>query len=357
MCDSYKNIINSFKNKKEIIAFVPFHYANSEFGTEFAQLLKFTSSKNLFWKILSFISIVIKLTRVISNQNVNKIFMYFDNSWINLLLFLALRGRDIKYYLWVHDPDLHLGERWTAALLRKSMKWIVFPNVQRFIVSYQEGKEILINKHQIPAGKISVIHLPEMLELEFEDLKIKESSIPNFEYDFIFFGRLEEYKGINILLDAVKQINSKSVIVKLLIVGKGCIENDIKKKAALISGVTFINEYVNNRTLAKCIINSRSVILPYLTATGSQTVQVANYYNKPVVATKVGCFAEYIKNDINGLFIDEISSNGIIEAIERISNELVYINIKKNVPAYFLDNFQIQTTSQHLNSILMKECT
>jgi Glycosyltransferase len=355
MCDSYKNIINSLKSKKEIIAFVPFHYANSEFGTEFAQLLKFNSSQNRFGKIFSFISAVRELAGIVSNQNVNKIFMYFDNCWINLFLILALRDRNIQYYLWVHDPDLHLGERRIAILLRKIMSRIVFPNIHQFIVSYREGKEILVDKHRIPAGKISVIHLPEMLELEFEDLKIKELSIPNYDYDFIFFGRLEEYKGINILLDAVKQINSKSTIVKLLIVGRGNIETDIQKEASLISGVTFLNEYVENRQLAEYIIRSRIVILPYVTATGSQTVQVANYYNKPVIATRVGCFTEYITNYKNGLFIEDISSNGIIEAIEKIKNVQVYVDIKKRIPTYFNENFNIKKTCQSLNNLLMKD--
>ena len=120
-----------------------------------------------------------------------------------------------------------------------------------------------------------------------------------------------------------KELNN----LNLLIVGRGKEDKKISKIVDKMENVTFINRYVSNEDLAKYIKQSKYVILPYVTATGSQTVQIANYYEKMVLATKVGCFAEYIKEGRNGIFIENRD----------------YVSLKKavlNIMKYKIDNRQ-----------------
>jgi len=72
-------------------------------------------------------------------------------------------------------------------------------------------------------------------------------------------------------------------------------------------------------------------------------VQVANYYNKPVVASRVGCFPEYVENGINGLLINEYSESGLAEQIyELFTNNKLYKTIKCSISEYFDQNFNIK---------------
>ena len=116
--------------------------------------------------------------------------------------------------------------------------------------------------------------------------------------------------------------------VKLLIVGRGREDSGISRQVEKLDNVDFINEYVPNRKLAEYIKQSRYVILPYKTATGSQTIQLANYYNKLVLATNVGCFPEYVSNGENGFLIKMLNYDCLKEAMKKIIkiNEDDYAN-------------------------------
>ena len=103
--------------------------------------------------------------------------------------------------------------------------------------------------------------------------------------------------------------------------------------------------------MAIYIKKSKVVVLPYKTATGSQTVQISNYYGKPVLATRVGCFNEYVKNDINGIFIEEYSYQALKNSINIVMNK-----DEKQFSKLILENFQkefsISKTVDKLKKIL-----
>ena len=153
-----------------------------------------------------------------------------------------------------------------------------------------------------------------------------------------FYGRIEEYKGLNLLLDAMKDPEMQHI--RLLSVGRGSDDQQIRKIVNSLVNVKFINDYVPDKELAKYIKQSRFVILPYKSATGSQTITIANYYEKMVLATKVGCFPEYIQEGKNGFFIDSYTKEDIKKAMlkmacidestykERIKNEYDKYDIK-----------------------------
>ena len=116
-----------------------------------------------------------------------------------------------------------------------------------------------------------------------------------------------------------------------------------------MKNIEFVNEYVSNRQLAEYIMTSRYVILPYRNATGTQTIQLANYYGKMVLATKVGCFTEYIKEGINGYFIDDNTKESLIVAMRK---RLEYNVIDKDKMNENLCVFDLQSVAKKLQGII-----
>lgn len=307
MGDSYKNIVNAFRNKSDIICVIPGAYSIDEFSAEFRDRI-IEGVMNEKYKFFNALLLIRKIRNLIQQYKIQKIFIYFDNSWFNILLLIFLYSYRLTYIVWVHDPILHLGEGKKEKFIRSLNAKLFFNHVDRFIVSYKEAVYDLSEKYKIDATKIFSIRLPRMAEMEYPFSNEKNDGIL---FDFIFFGRIEEYKGIDLLVDVVKDMKN----IKLLIVGKGQMEHIIKEKVSICDNIVFINEYLPNEKLARKIIQSKWVILPYKTATGSQIVQIANFYGKPVLATKVGCFKEYIVNGRNGYFIETYSYESFYRAI------------------------------------------
>lgn len=347
MADMYKNILNNICNRKQVVVIMPHGYEEEEYKNDFYMKIKDRlCDKSKIEKFILILKLKKEIKEILDKRNKRNILFFHENSWINIVLYFLLGG-NINYYVWVHDPIAHTGEY----LKTKIIRWVAFhtyiKNSRKIIVGYNEGKDILINQYGLKKEKIVVLNLPQMKELEFEDIK-NDNNI-KIKYDFIFYGRIEKYKGLNLLLEVFKDEALKNV--KLLVVGRGKEDRKIQEIINEMENVTFINDYVPNRDLAKYIMQSRYVILPYETATGSQTVQIANYYDKMVLATKVGCFAEYIKEGKNGYFIDNCEENSLKKAIINMMN-LKINKQQKNMILEEYNKFDLKKITTQLYNII-----
>jgi glycosyltransferase involved in cell wall biosynthesis len=145
----------------------------------------------------------------------------------------------------------------------------------------------------------------------------------------LFFGRIESYKGVDLLIDAFFKSNLLSKGVKLVIAGKGRIVHD---KSALPQNVVLINRFIENEELANLIFHCKYVVLPYLSATQSGCVMSAYAFNKPVLATDVGDFSLTIENCSTGLICkanDEFSLCNALNTLNEMNLNDMQSNIEK----------------------------
>lgn len=339
--DSYKNIINEFSDKKEWICVVPEGYSKAEFDKNFFKIIldEVSHAKNRIYQGIKFIY---QIRKLIIEHKVRTIFIYFDNHWINSLLRLAVVDLEVKFVVWVHDDKLHIGANRKDIFIRTVNSHILFKLSNKIILSYESARSSFVQKYNINLEKIKTIFLPRMLEMEFPTIKTEDVQIL---YDFVFFGRIEEYKGIELFAQAANDIPNK----KFLILGTGNYENIIREKLKMNNNVVFINKFVDNKDLAMYIKQSRWVVLPYKEATGSQTVQIANYYERPVIATSTGCFNEYIKNKINGLLAGKYNLANLEKAL--IKSENIIID-KEKMNTFLEENFSIGTVVKKIENLL-----
>lgn len=352
LADMYKNIVNviAVKNKFKIAAVIPKEYDVNEYNNFFyKKIVDELSCAGKFKKFYLIIKLVKEIKEIFCRAKKRKILFFHENAWMNIVIYLLLLNKNIDYYVWIHDPIVHLGENKRINIIR----WLAFhtyiKKAKYLMVGYEEGKRILKDKYKINEKNILVLYLPQLRELEFE--KIKRDKSIEIKYDFIFYGNIEKYKGIDLLVDVFKSKDLNNI--KLLIVGRGKEDKKIKKIVDEMKNVTFINRYVSNEDLAKYIMQSRYVILPYITATGSQTVQIANYYEKMVLATRVGCFLEYVKEGENGYFIDNNTKEDLKKYILKYYNVKPENNQKEKIKKMY-NKFDIENISLKLYNMIIK---
>ncbi len=131
----------------------------------------------------------------------------------------------------------------------------------------------------------------------------------------LFFGYIKQYKGLDILLDAMRTIPD----CRLLIAGEvyGDVSIYEEKIAGLGDRVQFHNRFIRNEEVPLFFNASDVVVLPYRSATQSGITQLAFTFDKPVIATDVGGLSEVIHDGVNGYLVTPDNASAIAQAVRR----------------------------------------
>lgn len=202
----------------------------------------------------------------------------------------------------------------------------------KIIVTSQCDNDFIVEKYNVNPEKIAVFS--NYVDTEaFKPLKIEK------EYRRItFVGRLDEQKNLFSLIDAVKGLN-----VKLVLIGKGPLENALKKmvEEKEIENVAFAG-VVPNEMLPVELNKSEIFILPSLYEGNPKTLLEAMACGLPVIGTNVRGIKEIIKHKQNG-YLCETSTEAIREAIMYLINEEnLRENLAVNARNTIIENYSLE---------------
>jgi len=171
--------------------------------------------------------------------------------------------------------------------------------------------------YNIFGEKISKKEAKEFINKEYL-FDIKEEKV------ILFFGYIRKYKGLKYLIDAMPEILKKSNL-KLLVVGEFYDdENKYReqiKNLNLENNIKVISDFVPDERVKYFFSACDVVVLPYTDATQSGIIQIAYYYDKPVIATDVGGLSEVVINNETGILIKPNSSEAISNAVIKFYEE------------------------------------
>ncbi|HEY4612639.1 MAG TPA: glycosyltransferase, partial [Bacteroidota bacterium] len=140
----------------------------------------------------------------------------------------------------------------------------------------------------------------------------------------LFFGYIRKYKGLHLLIDAMKLVKQR-LPVKALVVGE--FYEDEKpyrehiQQAGVEGAVQLVAEYVPNENVADYFCAADVVALPYLSATQSGIAQIAYNFGKPVIATNVGGLAEVVVDGVSGIVVSPNDPQAFADAIVQFYNK------------------------------------
>lgn len=181
-------------------------------------------------------------------------------------------------------------------------------------------------------GKLNYICLTDFNREKLLQLKqIKSEQVfvkPNFvcskdnviqyserENQFIFVGRLDPLKGVNILFNAWKQMGKMAP--KLIVCGNGQLEDWCHNFVEENSDCSIeLKGFVSNEEVKKLIANSKALILPTQWYEGfPMTIVEAYSAGTPVIGSDIGNVCSLIQEGITGWKFTHDSAEALVEVV------------------------------------------
>ena len=149
-------------------------------------------------------------------------------------------------------------------------------------------------------------------------VKSSENFIPEEERatQFVFVGRLDKLKGIDILLEAWKRMGKRAP--KLVVCGTGPMEDWCKEFVIKNKINVEILGFISNVDARKLIANSRGLILPTQWYEGFPMSIVEAYsVGTPVICSNIGNAGCIVEEGVTGVKFKYNSVNQLVDAVKR----------------------------------------
>lgn len=197
-----------------------------------------------------------------------------------------------KRILLLHDNELHAGKKKFAERVSRAVLILyTFFFSNEIIVSFQHQNQILPKLHR--NSTLWTVRLPYVRSI-YNAAPSRVGCENNY---FLFFGRLESYKGLDRLDQIAKSLKDNE---RIIVAGKGDWTFSSTK-------VIKIGQ-VSNRKLSELIVNAVGCLFPYTSGTGTQAPQTALSLKTPCLMSNIpmfkdnfreGCVICDFKNDVS----------------------------------------------------------
>lgn len=228
--------------------------------------------------------------------------------WWRGIVFTELKNR-LPIAEIVHDPTPHPG----PMRLFYDLHHRLFPSKADIVIAlsgfcYKELIKKYPNKYHIRSKHGIIIPSDN----------IDSNNIASKRKKMLFFGFIEPYKGVDILVDAYNIAQTSLPEIELTIAGRGTIPPRVLRKIKS-SNIRLINDYIPESDIQQLIASHGLMILPYTYATQSGVAAVALANGLPCVATSVGALPEQVQDKINGLIVPPKNARELAAAMIKIA--------------------------------------
>ncbi|BCL80619.1 glycosyltransferase family 4 protein [Ktedonobacteria bacterium brp13] len=282
----------------------------------------------------------------------------------NLLLWFLLPAHFKQHFY--DQKDLNLAGKFTYFYfnsIQKVLYNIGLKNVDIFIAPSKSMQNLA------EADVSPIVHVPNFIELRtFHALKNN--------YNVLFVGRLEQMKGIELLIQALPSIIPLFPQTTLTIIGDGSSKTDLLDLTTRLQLEQYVHftGWVENKDLDSYYEKASIVVMPSIVAESfGGVILEAMSVGRPVIATKVGGIPEIIDDGVDGYLVEPKNSEQIAEKIIQLfsDEELLIVlgrNARKKAEGFSIEKYAesmekiygtvIDTykTIRRPQSILQEEC-
>ncbi len=235
-------------------------------------------------------------------------------------LFLRALRRIAPLVLTVHDTNPFNAN--PAARVQALGAIAIMRAFDRLIVHTAQGAERLA-AHGVARDRIAVIphgllHRPEPAP--------PPPATGEAMLAFLQFGMIKPYKGVDVLIRAVARM-APSARARCAIAVVGRPEMDVAPLAALArelgvaDAIRFDFRFVADDEIARLMRKAAVLLFPYREIEASGVLMSALAWARPVIASRIGLFAEIIAEGRHGLLVPPDDPAALAAAIERLAQD------------------------------------
>jgi len=264
----------------------------------------------------------------------NSRFQFVDRTLI--MFYYTLVGK--KVVLTVHNVNTRKRDGTDSALNRLTLR-IQYQMARHLFVHTEKMHRELIEDYGVQPARISVIPFGINNAVPNTSLTPAEAKkrlgIEGREKAVLFFGRITEYKGLEYLVEALKQIQSRHETFRLIIAGKPgiayaeywnkvqeSIRVGLKKDSVLIRG-----DFIPDEETEVYFKAADALVLPYKDIYQSGVLFLGHSFGLPVLAADVGSLKDDIVEGSNGLVFKPEDPTDLARALEEYFSSELYANL------------------------------
>ena len=299
-------LANSLSKKEEVVVIAPIGVEKDNFDENIRIIeLKMGNVLGNFLTNTLVFTRPLKFLRTINEEQPDIIHFNENHLWTSIFLpFL----KKFKIVTMIHDVKPHPGSRKIDQKIAKKL-YNHFSDCFLVHGKYAE-KEIKTDKkcYSIPHGDYAFF------------LNYTKESITEEDNTILFFGRIEDYKGLKYLISSINYISNENPEIKLIIAGSG----DFEKYKPLIKhdkNFEIHNRFIKDEEVPSFFQRSKLVVLPYTECTQTGIIPIAYAFKKPVIVTNVGSIPEVVEDRKTGFIVPPKDSEALGKAITKTLND------------------------------------
>lgn len=270
---------------------------------------------------------------------------YVDNGTFTSQIGLNLAGR-VKQALVMHDAGTSHSsfntsirqrikrfiEKRTSEICNKRIDWVITcsPNSKSVYCKLYPSQKDKV--YMLPLGP----HMPDRKAIcptEIKDLS---------DY-FMFFGRIDKYKGIDILLQSFSKWKGSR---KLVIAGNGELQPQEIEMVKNDSRVILINRFIKDEEMPYLFKNARAIVLPYKDATQSGILPIAYMCGKTVICSNVIGISQFVENGYTGFVCS--NDDDYITAYSKVEDNKLLKKMSFNARQYYETKLEWSTNIKQM---------
>jgi len=244
---------------------------------------------------------------------------------------------------------------------RPGLRWVakqVLSACDAVICQSERAKRSLTQESLVEADKISVI--PNWINLSRYPVK-RYVSAENREnatgtVKLLYLGWLEKFKGLYVLLEAVKILLSRGLDVDLILCGDGSERARLEaycRRNGIISRVSF-RGWIYGADKHQALLASDVLVHPSFSEGLPNAVLEGMASGLPVVATAVGGVPETIQDGVDGILVPPKNVQAFVDALDLlVRNYKLRCQIGLAARATLEKDHELETAASQVISILM----
>ncbi len=243
----------------------------------------------------------------------------------------AAHNTGAKTVLVIHEPKPHPKESLPMKVFKNRNLKKSIPGADHVVALTEHVRSYIEKTYEVMPEKTSVI--PHGIFSYYKTDKLRTLKEGGKTFKILYFGRIDYYKGLDILLDAFFELEKNRNDLQLQIWGSGDIkpyQDQIQK----IKNIRLENRWVDEQEITEVFKECDLCVLPYREASQSGVAGIAAHSGMPIVACPSDGLKEQLRN-YGAVLSEDFTSESLKESLEKvIENPVLYSQLSQQALEY-----------------------